>query len=86
MDAGKNYSKCGTCKGTMSAHINVAHPPDHAFAHTEKRTYVDVYAYGEFSMRSGVCAICKVNAAVAGVYCQACLGRETEGMDGDTLF
>ena len=32
------------------------------------------------------CAVCKVRAAVAGVYCQSCLDRETEGMGSDELF
>lgn len=32
------------------------------------------------------CGICKVRVAVAGVYCQSCLDRETENMDSDDLF
>ena len=33
-----------------------------------------------------LCCECRVNVAVAGVYCQPCLDRETEGMGIDELF
>ena len=35
---------------------------------------------------TGPCLICKVRMAVAGVYCQFCLDRETENMGSDELF
>ena len=33
-----------------------------------------------------LCCECRVNVAMAGVYCQPCLDRETEGMGIDELF
>ena len=33
MDSGKRYGSCTICGKTMSAHINVSKPIDHAFGH-----------------------------------------------------
>ena len=33
-----------------------------------------------------LCAVCGINVAVAGVYCQPCLDRETANMGLDELF
>ncbi len=32
------------------------------------------------------CQVCKVRQAIAGVYCQFCLDKETEDMTSDELF
>lgn len=38
MDAGKTYGRCTVCNGTMSVHINVGRPLDHAFGYPAKNS------------------------------------------------